>query len=119
LDPGIPKYRRNRFGAFGALDLLEHRVAELGSVEKKFTKRVYATAFEQVGVSSVEIPHFGLRGRVFPDFLVYVCFGQYSMRCGLQHLAGGLQLRRPDGAWLNVPPLDGAFVVNVGVSWCA
>jgi len=28
--------------------------------------------------------------------------------------AGGLQMQRPDGAWLDVPPHDGALIVNIG-----
>ena len=27
---------------------------------------------------------------------------------------GGLSVKSPDGAWLDVPPMDGAFVMNVG-----
>jgi isopenicillin N synthase-like dioxygenase len=31
-----------------------------------------------------------------------------------QDEAGGLQLQRKDGSWLDVPPMPGAYVVNVG-----
>lgn len=31
-----------------------------------------------------------------------------------QDNAGGLQVQAPDGAWIDVPPLDGAVIVNTG-----
>ena len=31
-----------------------------------------------------------------------------------QDLNGGLQVRTPEGAWLDVPPKEGAIVINAG-----
>lgn len=39
-------------------------------------------------------------------------FGMITVLC--QDAVGGLQLQRPNGEWVEVPPVAGTFVVNVG-----
>ena len=39
-------------------------------------------------------------------------FGMLTVLC--QDDVGGLQIRRPDGEWLAVPPIPGTLVVNIG-----
>ena len=115
--PGAPVGFRTAWQAYyRALENLAARIMKLFAVALKLPDDYFA--------EFIDYPISALRALNYPEQAVPPQPGQlragahsdYGSLTILLPQAGsrGLQIERPDGSWMDVPPIPGAFIINIG-----
>lgn len=101
---------------YAAMEDLAARIMKLFAAALELPESYFA--------DKIDCPISALRALNYPEVAVAPAAGQlragahsdYGSLTILLPQAGskGLQIERPDGSWLDVPPIPGAFVINIG-----
>jgi isopenicillin N synthase-like dioxygenase len=89
-------------------NLLRHWAAALGSPAE-----VFDAAFAHAPATLIKIVHYPATAATSQGVGAHRDSGVLTLLLG-EPGRGGLQVRTRDGDWVDVPALDGAFIVNIG-----
>ena len=113
--PALPGFRATLERYHSVMSDLGRRVVEVFAAALREESGVMQRAF-QPPTTWLRLLHYPPVATDAPDDLYgsapHNDFGFVTILA--QDGVGGLQVRAPDGEWLDVPPRDGSFVMNVG-----
>lgn len=113
--PALPGFRDAVVAYEQAMVQLARRLVDLIAVVLDDSALVMTSSFENP-TTWLRLLHYPSQLATAPDDLYgsapHTDFGFITLLA--QDDVGGLQVQSPDGAWIEAPPRDGTFVMNVG-----
>jgi isopenicillin N synthase-like dioxygenase len=111
--PQLPGFRETVLAYTGAVDVLGQRLLPLcaaaldlppGAFDDAFAESQFSFRLTHYPPVAAEANQFGIAPHTDSNFLTFLA----------QSAVPGLQVRMPDGTWVDVPYLPGSFAVNSG-----
>ncbi|MEQ1874384.1 MAG: 2OG-Fe(II) oxygenase family protein [Ilumatobacteraceae bacterium] len=113
--PALPGFRDSVVAYERVMVQLAERLVDIIAVVLDDSDRVIPRSFERP-TTWLRLLHYPAQPSTAPDDLYgsapHTDFGFITLLA--QDDVGGLQVQSPDGAWIDAPPREGTFVMNVG-----
>lgn len=110
---GLPRFRRRVADYFAAAGDLARTLFEVIAVANGLRPDWFSSSVDDP-IVSMRLLHYPPQPARTDEFGIGAHHDYEALTILAQDSVGGLQVRNPDGDWVEAPPLPGTFVVNIG-----